>query len=286
MLKIKYSELEWEDDHCEYGAIFKANKFSGIAYHEDEEGYCEYSFEKGLRHGRHFGLDKSTNNLNWEEFYSDDIAIGTHFGWRHYETRKHIKTFENGKIIIAKIEDKYGRLLFKFDRKNKELIYWNDKGIKYAHKKLIDGDNVYQFTEERFWNENGEWLMTVTNKTEYEFNTPYLMEKTSELETEEHGRIIQEFSKFLISNNKKLALFYLHKLTFHKTPFFRYYAAYHLSEINDESSIPFLKNLLEEHIQPERESIIDWQDIGHEIRAGCSIAEMASKTLKNINSKF
>ncbi len=134
MNKIKYDELDWEDPCSEFGAIYNGEKFSGVAYDEEQSYYAEFHFKQGLAHGRNFQIDKNTNQIWREEFYDSGVPVKTHFNWAMNYTKKHIRKYEDGVMIFAQIENELGQLLFEFDRKTKEIKEWYFNGISVLTK--------------------------------------------------------------------------------------------------------------------------------------------------------
>jgi hypothetical protein len=90
-LTIKYDDLDWEDYHCPYGAIYENKKFTGIAFDEFGNKYQEWSFLNGIYNGRNYCFDKDRQELLWEEFYENGVPINTHFYWTNNLSIKHIK---------------------------------------------------------------------------------------------------------------------------------------------------------------------------------------------------
>lgn len=285
-MKVPYDKITWEDAYCAAGALYNNKKFTGIAYEETDDCYHEYSFLDGDRHGHHYGINNVTQEILWEEFYEHEMSVKTHFGWKYPENpKKYLKKYEDGIIVFAQIEDEYGRLLFEYNKKDKEIKSWYENGQQSFHKCLEHEDNPYQFSQEMHWNEDGVWLMTVKEKVNFEFNHHYLMQHTHELHTTEQELIIIEFSKYLIAHHTKTALYYLHELIYHSKPFYRYHAAWLLGKVCNQSSIRYLEDLLDDHLQPETDMYIDWKDSGHSSKAACTIAEMAKTTIEKIHKK-
>ncbi len=126
--------------------------------------------------------------------------------------------------------------------------------------------------------------MTVKNKTFFYFNESYLLQFTSKLDLKDHENVAVKFAENLIENNKETALLYLHQMTIHPNPFFRYQAARLLEKIPDKSSIPYLESLLNQHIQPETKMTIDFQGFGNSSKTAYTIAKMAEIALNQIKN--
>jgi hypothetical protein len=173
-------------------------------------------------------------------------------------------------------------LLFKYERAKKRLTEWFANGNKRTEKVLISTENLYQFKLEQYWNEQGIWLMTVKDKSFFEFNEDYLLENSSDLTTEDEEEVFISFSKYLLENKLEIGLKYLQKHTTHSNPFFRYQSARLLSNTNDINSIPFLEKLLNDTLQPETEMKIDWHGSGHSKKTQYPISRMAEIAIENI----
>lgn len=284
--RVNYDELDWEDPCVPYGAKFKGKKFSGIASKEFRDSlYEEWCFIKGIVNGRNFLYDKTTQELLKEEFYENGTPIKTHFKWVGNRSFKHIKSYVDGLLVFAKIEDENGKLLLHYDRETMKLTEWFNNGVKSSEKNLESTNNLYKFKKEQFWNENGVWLMTITDKVNYQFNDYYLMENSDKLYTEQEEKVFIHFSESLLSNNFQTGLSFLKRHIRHINPFFRFQVARLLGKTNDINSIPFLEELLHDDLQPTTNLKIEWDGTGSSKKTEYSISKMAEIAIENIKNK-
>lgn len=281
-LQVKYDDLDWEDYCVPYGALYNGKKFTGTAIHEFGDNFCERNFVNGLLNGRYYILDKKNNKTIQEEFYENGISVKTHFTW--IKENKRTKIYNQGKLLSIKIEDKDQTLLFEYDKEKMSFIEWFKNGNKISEKYLISSDNLYQFNSEKFWNENGIWLMTITNQDHYEFNNAFLLEHSFELDSKNEEKIFLLFSQQLLNKQYKNGIKYLQLNTTHKNPFFRYQAARLLSKTDDLKSIIFLEKLLSDHIQPQTELSLEWDNTGSSTKTEHPISKMAQIAIENIKT--
>lgn len=282
-LKIKYDELDWEDECVPYGAIYKKKKFTGIAIDEFDDGsYEKWRFYNGIVHGHTYFFDKKNNKIMREGFYQNGVPVSTHFSW--ISENKHTKTYHEGTLLMVKIEDKNKTLLFEYEREKMSLTEWFNNGNKRSEKLLISTDNLYQFKSEKFWNENGIWLMTINNDKLYEFNSSYLSEHSHDLNSEDEERIFILYAKQLLEEQYNIGVKYLQLNTTHKNPFFRYQCARLLSNTNNQESIIFLEKLLLDDLHPETKLSIDWHGHGSSKKTQYPISKMAQIAIENIKN--
>lgn len=285
-LKINYDELDWEDWIVPCGPLYQGQKFTGIAYKENHNGlYEEWEYEEGILHGRNYLVDKKHNLVLKESFYEQGTPVKTHFRWLHNRSLKHTKTYRQGQLQTATIQNSDGKLLFMFESNTMTAKEWFVNGNIRSEKKMILAGMFYVAVSEKYWTENGIWLMTTAKEKDPGFNADHLLNFSFELNTPEEEKAFIHYAQHLLETETNIGIEYLQKNTQHNNPFFRYQAVRLLGTTTDKSSIPFLEALLNDHLQPQKEMTIDWQGTGHSSQTEFTIAKMSGIAINNINGE-
>lgn len=283
--KVNIDDIDWEDEYSFSGCLYQGKKFTGIVFEDEELFYDEETFLEGIRHGRAFYFSKIENKILRESFYQNGKPSGTHFSWIERLSKKVTKTFSKGEIESATVKNRDEILLFEYTKSNKTFKEWYENGVLSSEKILYSTDNYYQFESEKYWDQNKVWLMSVKDKTDYEFNTKYLLENSFQLHTAEQENIFIQFAEHLYKIDENSALDFLHKNIEHPDAFFRYEAARLLGNIKNIKSIPYLEQLLNDNSQPARGPITNWLESSLSCKTQFPICKMAEIALENIKTQ-
>lgn len=275
MLRVPDCDIDWKDDIIKTGAMYQGVPFTGIVYDGRDGVDEECIYANGDASGRFFCLDRLTNTLLAEGFFEDGKPVGTHFRWQARGREKVTKTFTDGIVMFAQIENTEGQLLYEFDGHRLHIKRWFPNGQARLLKKLQAYNKYYDFLEESYWDATGAWLMTKTNATEFAFNADYILDNSHLFETLEQVEVVRAFANSLLGTDTKAAVHYLAQLTWHPDPWFRFDAARLLGKSRQRSAIPHLQHLLDDHEIPFRILDSDWSHGTGNTNQPHSIAEEA-----------
>ncbi|EDN69948.1 hypothetical protein BGP_1412 [Beggiatoa sp. PS] len=149
-----------------------------------------------------------------------------------------------------------------------QLKYWNSDNVlvkwideeQQVNEEYYDNGELYKRTfsqekkyEDQYFLSKSQWLMTCDYyqaNDKDSFNASLILKELPNLTALFHRSVIACFARYLINNNKQLALEFLSQLSQHQEAYFRSEAASLLGQLQLLAGIPYLQALLNDHEKP------------------------------------
>jgi hypothetical protein len=286
-MKIHFDELDFKTSPLyEYGAFYKNQLFTGIAYEEEDNEYYEFNYRNGNADGRWYGINQKTQQLIYDKYYRDgspqEIKVWNEDG----ELLEYEKYDHHGNLIFQKKFNEQGILVVFIDKENEIDEEYYDNGSLY--RKTSYQNQTYQntyFLDKDKWlmketgyletNENGLTYKIGRKRDNYEFNIDLFCQEIPQLKAQFHARLIGPFIQYLQKTDKQRALECLAELAKHKEPWFRGEAADYLGRFRSPKSISILNTLRHDCEKPFIRNRFEFGGSGHAL----TIGERATRSL-------